>query len=170
MLGDPFSLIVCCSPRGSAGAGDLGGPAAGRRLAGMNDWNAQVIEEFRANHGAVGGRLAGAPLVLVTHRGARSGALRTSPLGYFDDESRMILFASAMGAHTNPAWYHNLVANPRVTVELGDGAFEADAQVLEGDERSAVWERAVAALPFLADHQAKTGGRPIPLIALERAS
>lgn len=135
----------------------------------MSDFNAEVISEFRATGGAVGGALQGVPLVLVTHRGARSGVERTTPLGYYDDGDRLILFASNMGAPRAPAWFHNMRLNPRVTVELGRETFEADATVLEGDTRTDAWDRVVAARPFLVEHQ-RRAGREIPLIALDRVS
>ena len=134
----------------------------------MSDFNAGVINEFRANTGMVGGALQGVPLILVTHRGARSGVLRTNPLGYYDDGDRLILFASNMGASRRPDWFHNMAANPRVTVERGDETYDAVATVLHGTERAAAWEQVVAARPFLVEHQERAG-REIPLIALRRA-
>lgn len=135
----------------------------GRR--GMGHFNAEVIEEFRANGGSVGGALAGVPLLLVTHRGARTGVVRTTPLGYYDDGDRLILFASNMGASRHPDWYHNIAADPHVTIEVGGKAFEAEASVLTGSDRDAAWERVVAARPFLVEHQDKAR-RQIPLIAI----
>jgi deazaflavin-dependent oxidoreductase (nitroreductase family) len=134
----------------------------------MSDFNGDVIKEFRANRGAVGGPLGGVPLLLVTHRGAKTGTVRTTPLGYYDDGDQLIVFASNLGAARHPAWFHNLVANPRVTVELGEDRFDADTTVLGGDERAAVWSRLVVARPFLVDHQRKAGARQIPLVALRR--
>lgn len=134
----------------------------------MSDFNADVIGEFRANGGAVGGPLTGVPLVLVTHRGARTGVTRTTPLGYYDDGDRLLLFASNMGAPRHPDWLHNLAASPRVTVELGEEVFEAEASVLSGTARDAAWERVIAARPFLVEHQQRAGRR-IPLVALHRA-
>ncbi|GEN81466.1 nitroreductase family deazaflavin-dependent oxidoreductase [Actinotalea fermentans] len=131
----------------------------------MDDVNAEVIDEFRANGGSVGGALAGVSLLLLTHRGARSGVSRTTPLGYYEDGERLILFASNRGAARAPDWYHNIVADPRVTVELGEETFEAEASELVGPDREATWERAVAVRPFLAEHQEKAG-RQIPLIAV----
>lgn len=135
----------------------------------MTDFNAQVVDEFRANGGRVGGPLAGQQVLLVTHRGARTGTVRTTPLGYFDDAGTPVLFASAMGAPKHPQWFHNLVANPDVAVEVGTDAFAARARVVEGAERDELWARVVAAKPFLAAHQEATGGRLIPLIRLEDA-
>lgn len=135
----------------------------------MTDFNAEVIEEFRANGGKVGGPLQGQDLLLLTHVGAKTGTVRTNPLGWFDDDGVPVLFASLMGGPKHPQWFHNLVANPDVTVELGDDHFAARARVVEGNERDALWERTVVWKAFLVDHQAKTGGRVIPLIRLERA-
>jgi deazaflavin-dependent oxidoreductase (nitroreductase family) len=134
----------------------------------MSDFNNDVIKEFRANAGILGGPLAGVPVLLVTHRGARTGAVRTNPLGYYEDGDRLILYASNMGAAQNPAWFHNVVANPKVTVELGADTFEAQAHVLSGEEREAAWKRVVAARPFLVEHQQMAGDREIPLVALTR--
>jgi deazaflavin-dependent oxidoreductase (nitroreductase family) len=134
----------------------------------MSDWNAGVIEEFRASGGKVGGPLAGQQVLLVTHVGAKTGTVRTNPLGYFDDDGTPVLFASLMGAPSNPQWFHNLVAHPDVVVELGDEQFPATARVVEGDERTALWDRVLAEKPFLGQHQEKAGARQIPLIRLER--
>lgn len=136
----------------------------------MKDYNERVIQEFRANKGEVGGQLEGTPLLLLTTTGAKSGKQHTTPLGYMSDGSdgeRLIVFASVLGAPNNPAWYHNLVAHPEVTVENGAEAFDATAVVAEGSERDRLWELAVNSYPFLNDHQARTTRR-IPVIALER--
>ena len=85
----------------------------------MDDFNKGVIDEFRANGGRVGGPFDGAPLLLLTSIGAKSGAARTTPLMYLPDGERIVIFASKAGAPTNPAWYHNLLANPSATVEVG---------------------------------------------------
>lgn len=134
----------------------------------MTAFNAEVIAEFRSNGGVVGGPLEGVPLVLVTHRGAITGAARTTPLGYYDDGDQLILFASNLGAARHPSWFHNIVASPRVTVELGEQTFEADATVLDGSDRTAMWKRLVTKRPFLVEHQQKAGDREIPLLALRR--
>jgi deazaflavin-dependent oxidoreductase (nitroreductase family) len=134
----------------------------------MSDFNADVIEQFRAKGGAVGGPLEGVPLVLVSHHGARTGAVRTTPLGYYRDGDHLVLFASNLGAAHHPQWFHNIVANPRVTVELGEESFDADATVLQGEDRAAVWQRLIIARPFLVEHQQNAGSRTIPLVALRR--
>src|SRR4051794_6219245 len=93
----------------------------------MNDFNAKVIEDFRANDGKVGGQFEGAPMVLITTTGAKSGQRRTTPLVYLREGDRVFIFGSKAGADTNPAWYHNVGANPQVTVELPGDTFEATA-------------------------------------------
>ncbi|GAA2991525.1 nitroreductase/quinone reductase family protein [Streptosporangium longisporum] len=134
-----------------------------------NDFNRQVIEEFRANAGRVGGFFEGARLLLLTTVGARSGAPHTTPLGYLPDGGDQVLvIASAGGAPRHPAWFHNLVADPRVTVETGAFTYEARAVVLEGAERDRVFARAAEAEPGWADYQAKID-RVIPVVALRQA-
>ncbi|MGW5364424.1 nitroreductase/quinone reductase family protein [Actinopolymorpha pittospori] len=134
------------------------------------DFNRQIIEEFRANAGQVGGPFEGARLLLLTTIGARSGAPHTVPLGYLPDGGeRTLIIASAGGGPRHPAWYHNLVANPRVRVEDGVFTYEADAVVLTGDERDHVFARAAEADPGWANYQAKTT-RVIPVVALRSVS
>ncbi|WP_239108369.1 nitroreductase/quinone reductase family protein [Microbispora siamensis] len=130
------------------------------------DFNQQIIQEFRANRGRVGGPFEGARLLLLTTTGARSGVRHTVPLGYLHDEGgRMLVIASAGGAPHHPAWYHNLRANPHVTVETGVFTIEAEATVLEGEERERLFARAVEADSGWADYQAKSG-RVLPVVAL----
>lgn len=130
------------------------------------DFNGQVIEEFRANGGRVGGPFEGGRLLLLTTTGARSGAPHTTPLGYLPDgEVRVLVIASAGGAPKHPAWFRNLVANPRVTVESGSFKYEADAVVLEGAERDAAFARAVEADPGWGEYEAASG-RTLPVVAL----
>jgi deazaflavin-dependent oxidoreductase (nitroreductase family) len=132
-----------------------------------NDFNEQIINEFRANAGKVGGPFEGAPMTLLTTTGAKSGKKRTTPLVYLADGDRMYVIASMGGAPTNPAWYHNLVADPRVTVEQGTDTYEADAVVLQGEERDRVFAAQVAVMPGFGEYQAKTT-RVIPVIELQR--
>lgn len=135
----------------------------------MNDWNAQVIAEFRANGGKVGGMFEGAPMVLVHHTGARSGIERVAPLMYRPEGDRVVIFASKGGAPTHPDWYFNLLANPDTTIELGDDpAVPVRATVLEGDERERIWAAHKAAVPQFAEYEKAAGGRVIPVIALDR--
>ncbi|MCA2214311.1 nitroreductase/quinone reductase family protein [Jidongwangia harbinensis] len=131
-----------------------------------NDFNTPVIEEFRANHGRVRGWLDGARLILVTTTGARSGRPHTVPVGYLPDGGlRVLVIASAAGAPRHPAWYHNLLAHPVVTVEDGIFTYEAEATVLAGAERDRAFARAVEADPGWADYQARTD-RALPVVAL----
>ncbi|WP_067807979.1 nitroreductase/quinone reductase family protein [Actinomadura formosensis] len=130
------------------------------------DFNRQVIAEFRANGGRVGGPFEGGRLLLLTTTGARSGARHTTPLGYLPDgDGRVLVIASAGGAPKNPAWFHNLAAHPRVTVESGAFTYEADAVILEGDERDAAFARAVEADPGWGEYAARSG-RTLPVVAL----
>jgi deazaflavin-dependent oxidoreductase (nitroreductase family) len=133
----------------------------------MNDYNRRLIDEFRANGGKVGGMWEGTPLLLLTTAGAKSGQLRTTPMGYMADGDRLIVFASSGGTPTHPDWYHNLVAHPQVTIEVGTETFDAIAVVTEDAERDKLWTQGVALYPSLAEHQAKTT-RQIPVIALSR--
>ncbi|MFB4309169.1 nitroreductase/quinone reductase family protein [Actinomadura sp. GTD37] len=130
------------------------------------NFNTQVIEEFRANGGRVGGPFEGGRLLLLTTTGARSGAPHTTPLGYLPDGvGRVLVIASAGGSPKNPAWFHNLVARPRVTVESGDFTYEADAVVLAGAERDAAFARAVEAEPGWGEYEIRSG-RTLPVVAL----
>ena len=133
----------------------------------MNDWNQQIIAEFRANGGVVGGPFEGAPMVLVTHRGARSGTERTTPLVYLADGDDVVIFASKAGAPTNPDWFHNLVANPDATIEVGTETVAVRARVAEGAERDELFERQKAASPQFAEYE-KATDRVIPVVVLER--
>jgi deazaflavin-dependent oxidoreductase (nitroreductase family) len=144
------------------------GIGGGRRVATVSDFNAKIIEEFRAHGGKVGGPFEGAPMVLLTTVGAKSGTQRTTPLVYLPDGDRVVVFASMAGAPTNPAWYHNLVANPSVIIEVGDQRSEATATVLTGEERDRLYAEQASRMPAFADYQAKAG-RVIPVVALERS-
>ncbi|MEE1940692.1 nitroreductase/quinone reductase family protein [Streptomyces sp. TRM 70361] len=130
-----------------------------------NDFNQQVIEEFRANNGRVGGPFEGARLILLTTTGIRSGAPHTTPVGYLPDGDRILVIASAGGAPRHPDWYRNLVAEPRVTVEDGVFTYEAEATVLTGAERDRLFARAAEADPGWAEYQDRTE-RVIPVVAL----
>ncbi len=132
-----------------------------------SDWNAKIIDEFRANEGRVGGPFEGAPLVLLTTTGAKTGQTRVNPMVYLLDDGTIHVFASKAGAPTNPDWYHNLVANPQVTVELGTETFTATARVLGEDDRSRVFTRQAELSPRFAEYQTKTERR-IPVVALDR--
>ena len=133
----------------------------------INAFNKALIEEFRANNGKVSGMFAQAPLVLVTHTGARSGQLRTSPLVYSRDGDRIVIIASKAGAPTHPHWYLNMVANPKVTVELPGETYEARAVVTSGDERARLYRAQADLMPNFDEYAAKTD-REIPVVVLER--
>jgi len=135
----------------------------------VNDFNAKIIDEFRANAGKVGGPFEGAPMVLLTTVGAKSGAQRTTPLVYLPDVERVVIFASKAGAPTHPAWYHNLVANPGVTVEIGDERYAATAKEVTGPERDRLYAEQASRMPGFAEYEVKAGERVIPVVALERA-
>ncbi len=133
----------------------------------QKDYNRQLIEEFRANRGKSGGPFEGRPLLLLTTTGAKSGQRRTTPMMHVRDGDSLMVIASNVGAPTHPAWYHNLVAHPQVTVEVGTETFDATAIVTNGEERHRLWSRIVELYPFFTEHQAKTT-RQIPVIILER--
>ncbi len=133
----------------------------------MSDYNAAIIDEFRANGGKVGGQFEGAPLLLLHTTGARSGEDRVHPVVYQRVGDDLAVFGSKAGAPTHPAWYHNLVANADVTVELGAETVPMRARVAGGDEREPIWARQKEIMPGFADYEAKTS-RTIPVVILER--
>jgi len=133
----------------------------------MSDWNRAIIEEFRANGGKVGGQFAGGNLLLLTTRGARTGNPHTTPLAYLEDGDRLVVIASAAGAPRNPAWFHNVRANPAVQVEVGTDTFEATASVPDPEERDTLWAKMVEAMPNFANYQEQTD-RVIPVVTLKR--
>jgi deazaflavin-dependent oxidoreductase (nitroreductase family) len=134
----------------------------------MNDFNQQVIDEFRANAGQVGGSFEGAPMVLLTTTGAKSGRSRTNPVvGYVGDDGTLYVFASKAGAPTNPDWYRNLVANPEVEVEFGTERFRATARPLSGALRDRIYAEQGERFPGFLDYQKQTD-RVIPVVALDR--
>lgn len=133
----------------------------------INDWNTQIIEEFRANDGKVGGNFEGAPLLLLHTTGARSGVERVSPVMYQDlGDGPIAVFASKAGADTHPAWYHNLLAHPEVTAEVGSATNSYTARTATGDERTTIWETQKSAYPGFAGYEAATT-REIPVIVLD---
>ncbi len=132
----------------------------------LADWNTRIIEEFRSNGGRVGGQFEGAPILLLTTTGAKTGRRRVNPMMYLRDEGTVYVFASKAGAPTNPDWYHNLVANPEVTVEIGTGTHPARARVTEGDERDRIYAAQAELYPGFAEYQERTA-RVIPVVALE---
>ena len=133
-----------------------------------SDWNAQIIEEFRANDGKLGGMFEGADVLLLHHTGSKSGIERVNPLGYQRVGSTYAVFGSNSGKTSDPGWLHNLRANPRTTAEMGIDTIEVVARVAEGDERSEIWERQKANIPQFAEYE-KTANRDIPVVILEPA-
>jgi deazaflavin-dependent oxidoreductase (nitroreductase family) len=132
------------------------------------DFNAQIIEEFRANEGRVGGPFEGATLLLLHHVGARSGKDRINPLVYNRDGDRYVVFASKAGAPTNPDWYHNLKAHPDVRIEVGTDTIDVRAEEAAGEERDRLFGAQAERSPQFAEYQSKTD-RVIPVIVLTPA-
>jgi deazaflavin-dependent oxidoreductase (nitroreductase family) len=132
------------------------------------DWNRTIIEEFRANNGRVGGRFEHQPLLLLHHRGAKSGIERVNPLAYQKLDNGYAVFGSRGGAPTNPDWYHNLVANPDAVVEVGTETIPVRARVAQGEERKRIWDEQKRFNPGFADYEKRTQ-REIPVIVLEPA-
>src|SRR5512146_264724 len=134
-------------------------------MSGPNDYNQQIIKQFRTHGGKTD---YPGPLVLLTTIGARSGQPRTTPVAYSIDGAHFVIIASAGGAPTDPAWYHNLVAHPMVTVELDSETFQACATVADGAERDRLYAQHARALGFsTSDYEQKTT-RQIPVIILAR--
>jgi deazaflavin-dependent oxidoreductase (nitroreductase family) len=129
------------------------------------DFNAQIIEEFRANEGRVGGMFDGLPLLLLHHTGAKSGKSRVNPLAYQSDGGRYVVFASKAGAPTNPDWYHNLKAQPNVTIEVGADTIEVIAGEATGEERERLYRTQAERIPQFAEYEQKAK-RVIPVIVL----
>ena len=131
----------------------------------MNDYNAQIIAEFRANHGKVGGNFEGAPLLILHSVGAKSGKVRECPMMYLRDGDRYLVFASKAGAPTNPDWYHNLKANPEARIEVGDDVLDVVAEELPRAERDVKYAEQAALYPGFAGYEQQTD-RVIPVVAL----
>ena len=132
-----------------------------------NDWNQQIIEEFRANRGKVGGPFAGSTLLLLHTLGAKSNQPRINPLAYFKDGDSYVIVASKGGAPTNPDWYYNTLAHPDVTLEIGTEQFKAHATVPERQERDRIFADVARQAPGFGEYQ-KNSPRIIPVIVLER--
>jgi deazaflavin-dependent oxidoreductase (nitroreductase family) len=133
----------------------------------MSNWNAALIEEFRASGGQVNGRFAGEPLLLLNTTGARSGLLRTNPLLYSTVGQDYAIIASKGGAPSHPDWYYNLVADPEATVEIGRQTIPVNAREVNGDERDALFAAQAVRFPFFNDYQAGVE-RTIPVFVLTR--
>ncbi|WP_327291438.1 nitroreductase/quinone reductase family protein [Streptomyces sp. NBC_01198] len=130
--------------------------------------NQVVIEEFRSNGGVVGGDFAGVPLLLLTTTGARSGELRTMPMTYLRDGSRLVVFAANGGRENHPGWYHNLLADPSCRVEVGTESYEATAAATDGADRERLWAEQLLVAPYFAGFEERAGKRRIPVVALTR--
>jgi deazaflavin-dependent oxidoreductase (nitroreductase family) len=129
------------------------------------DFNAQIIDEFRANEGRVGGPFEAMPLLLLHHVGAKSGKDRINPVAYYQDGDRYAVFASKAGAPTNPDWYHNLKANPDVSIEVGTDTVAVHAEEATGEERDRLFDAQAELSPQFAEYQRKTD-RLIPVVVL----
>jgi len=136
-----------------------------------DNFNQQIVDEFRANDGKVGGTFEGFPLALVHHTGAKSGIERVNPLAYqrLGDDS-VAVFASKGGAPTNPDWFHNLVTNPNTSIEIGTQRYDVTARVATGEEREKIWEAQKTAFPNFAEYEATSGDREIPVVVLDKVT
>lgn len=133
----------------------------------FNAWNKTIIDEFRGNAGKVGGTFAGATVLLLHTTGAKSGAERTNPLVYLPDGDRWVIIASKGGAPKNPDWYHNIVAQKDMTIEVGTESVDVEAEEVTGPERDALYARQVARFASFGDYE-KATARKIPVIRLTR--
>ena len=131
----------------------------------QTDWNKQIIDEFRANAGKVGGHFAGRTLLLLHTVGAKSGKERVNPVAYVKDGDRFVIIASKGGAPTNPSWYYNLLAHPLVTIEVGTQQLQVRADVAPEPERTRLYAKMVEMMPGFADYEQKTT-RVIPVLTL----
>jgi deazaflavin-dependent oxidoreductase (nitroreductase family) len=135
----------------------------------LSDFNQQVIDEFHANNGKVGGYFEGQNMILLHTIGAKSGVIRTTPLVYTTDGEKLVIIASKGGAPEHPDWYRNLIAHPEVDVEVGSETFKVKATEAHGAERDRLYAGQVAVMPGFADYEVKTKGiRTIPVLVLER--
>lgn len=162
------SLVVAWTFASPGAAGDSETQAVNLRdspAKATTPYNVKVVEEFRANGGKVGGR---STLLLLHTTGAKSGEPRLTPLAYLKDGDRLVVIASNGGASKHPAWYHNLVANPKVGVEVGTDQFYATATVAQDPERTTLFDRMAARSPAFAGYQQKAAPRVIPVIVLTR--
>jgi deazaflavin-dependent oxidoreductase (nitroreductase family) len=130
-----------------------------------SDFNAKIIEEFRANEGRVGGRFEGLPILLLHHTGARSGKRRINPLAYRRDDGRYVIFASKGGSPTHPAWYHNLKAHPDATIEVGTETIDVTAGEATGEERERLFRAQAGDVPQFGEYERRTE-RVIPVMVL----
>lgn len=136
-------------------------------MAEPNEFNKKIIDEFHANAGVVGAPFAGMKMILITTKGAKTGQVTTTPLVYSKDGERLVIIASMGGAPKSPAWYHNLVANPEIEVEVGTEKFTVVASEAKGAERDSLFAKQAAVMPAFAEYERKTT-RKIPLMLLTR--
>ena len=134
----------------------------------MADYNSNIISEFRGNKGKVGGYFENMDLLLFTAKGAKSGQPYTHPVAYTKEGNDYVIVASKGGSDTNPAWFHNLKANPKVTVEVGEETFQATANLTSGTERERLFEQHAKRFPVFREYKQKTS-REIPVFVLRRA-
>ncbi len=132
----------------------------------MTDWNAQIIEEFRANDGKVTGPFEGGTLLILHSTGAKSGKERINPLMYQKVDEGYAVFASKAGAPTNPDWYYNLKANPEAWIEVGTDRVDVTAHEVVGNARDEIFDRQKQAWPGFAEYEQRAG-RTIPVMILE---
>jgi deazaflavin-dependent oxidoreductase (nitroreductase family) len=129
------------------------------------NWNQKIIDEFRANNGKVGGRFEGKTLLLLHTTGAKTGKKRVNPVAYVRDGEHYVVIASQGGAPDNPDWYYNILAHPRLTVEVGTETFNVEAEVTEEPERTRLYNKMVEMMPGFDDYRQKTD-RVIPVFKL----
>ena len=136
-------------------------------MADMDNFNDNVIKEFRENGGKVGGMFEGAPVLLLHHAGAKTGTQRVNPLMYQPVGDSFAIFASKGGAPTNPDWFYNLAAHPDTTIELGTGTVKVRARVANPDERGPIWEKQKKLAPGFAEYETNAAPRQIPVVLLD---
>jgi deazaflavin-dependent oxidoreductase (nitroreductase family) len=139
-------------------------------VADRDEWNRQVIEEFRANSGRVGGNFEGAPMILIHHKGRSSGTERINPVVYLPVDGGYAVFASKAGAPDHPDWYLNLVANPETTVEVGADTIAVTARDTSGEERDRLYAQQVQVMPGFAEYEVNAAPRVIPVVVFEPRS
>jgi deazaflavin-dependent oxidoreductase (nitroreductase family) len=135
-------------------------------MSNVNDFNRQIIEEYRAKEGKVGGMFEEMSMLILHTTGRKSGKERLNPLAYLPLDEGWAIFASKTGAPTHPDWYHNIVADPDVTIELGSETHDVRARVAEGDERERIWSAQKTNSPGFAEYEEKARGREIPVVVL----
>ena len=136
-------------------------------MAEREDFNGKIIEEFRANGGKVGGTFQGAPMLLLHHKGAKSGAERVNPLMYQQVGDSYAIFASKAGAPSNPDWYYNLAAHPDTAIEVGTSTIRVRARVADPDEREPIWNKQKEIAPGFAEYETNAAPRQIPVVLLD---